>query len=73
MNREKCEVCEEPGGIFTTGLPGVFGRVHLGQPITNPTRCLECNRYESDEAAAQALEAWLDLRAHGYISEPSGG
>jgi hypothetical protein len=51
---QPCE-CEKPGH-FNSGVPGILAHIEDGRVMTRVERCDLCERFESDEAAAQYLE-----------------
>ena len=53
---EPCD-CEDPGGAFYSGVPGILAAVRNGRLIEGAAveRCDQCRRYPRDEAARAKL------------------
>ena len=65
---EQC-ACEEPAGIYTSGVPGALAYVENGKVPDEASieRCDRCQRYESDQAAFLALKA-LGMTSEDRVS-----
>lgn len=55
---EHCEACEQSGGFYTSGVPGILAHMKDGKvhPDAKPERCDACERFSSDAAAAAELQ-----------------
>ena len=65
--------CEEPGGHFYSGIPGILAHLVGGRPAPGGPveRCDQCERYPSD-GAARAKLVELGLAPKSYALELDG-